>query len=149
MIQYGGMDYSSRVRYLNTFEFQIIVGYTDLILHCRDIQAKVWTHMVFVWNRSTRVGKLYLDGASAGEKAYTGQDIDLNLTNHTTYELGFKKDTKEILHGSLRDLMVFLRPLTFGEAFILYSKLCIFYSMQLQAHCERFEPRSLLISSIG
>ena len=53
--------------------------------------------MVFVWNRSTRVGKLYLDGESAGEKDYTGQDIDLNLTNHTTYELGFKKDTKEIL----------------------------------------------------
>ena len=82
--------------------------------------------MVFVWNRSTRVGKLYLDGESAGEKDYTGQDIDLNLTNHTTYELGFKKDTKEILRGSLRDLMVFLRPLTFGEVFILYSKFCIF-----------------------
>ena len=133
-------DYSSRVGHLNAFEFLIIVGYIDLILYCRDIHAKVWTHMVFVWNRSTRIGKLYLDGAFAGEKHYTGQDIDLNLTNHTTYELGFKKDTKEILHGSLRDLMVFLRPLTFGETFILYSKFCIFYCMQLQ---------SLLLSSIG
>ena len=105
--------------------------------------------MVFVWNRSTRIGRLYLNGASAGEQHYRGQDIDLNLTNHTTYELGFKKDSKYTLHGSLRDLMVFLRPLTFGEAFILYSKLCIFYCMQLQAYCERFEPRSYLTSSIG
>ena len=83
--------------------------------------------MVFVWDRSTRIGKLYLNGAYAGEQHYTGHDIDLNLTNHTTYELGFKKDTKEILHGSLRDLMVFLRPLTTWEASILYSKFCILY----------------------
>ena len=82
--------------------------------------------MVFVWNRSTRKGRLYLNGASAGEQHYRGQDIDLNLTNHTTYELGFKKDSKYTLHGSLRDLMVFLRPLTIGEVFILYSKFCIF-----------------------
>ena len=82
--------------------------------------------MVFVWNRSTRRGKLYLDGEFAGEQHYTGQDIDLNLTNHTTYELGFKKDSKKTLHGSLRDLMVFLRPLTFEEAFILYSKFWYF-----------------------
>ena len=86
--------------------------------------------MVFVWNRSYRVGKLYLDGVYAGGtySVYTGQDIDLNLTNHTTYELGFKKDTKERLHGSLRDLMVFLRPLTTEEAFTLYSKFCFLYS---------------------
>ena len=85
--------------------------------------------MIFVWDRSTRIGKLYLNGEYAGEKqsAYTGQDIDLNLTNHTTYELGFKKDTKERLSGSLRDLMVFLRPLTTREASILYSKFRILY----------------------
>ena len=85
--------------------------------------------MVFVWDRSTRIGKLYLNGEYAGEEqsAYTGQDIDLNLTNHTTYELGFKKDTKERLSGSLRDLMVFLRPLTTREAFTLYSKFCILH----------------------
>ena len=75
--------------------------------------------MVFVWNRSTRTGKLYLNGVYTGEQHYTGQDIDLILTNHTTYELGFKKDTREILHGSLRDLMVFLRPLTTEEALTL------------------------------
>ena len=81
--------------------------------------------MVFVWNRSTCTGKLYLNGVYTGEQHCTGQDIDLILTNHTTYELGLKKDTKEILHGSLRDLMVFLRPLTTEEAFILCSKFCI------------------------
>ena len=85
--------------------------------------------MVFVWDRSTRTGKLYLNGAHAGEKqsAYTGQDIDLNLTNHTTYELGLKKDSMKKTRGSLRDLMVFLRPLTTWEAFTLYSKFCILH----------------------
>ena len=85
--------------------------------------------MVFVWDRSTRIGKLYLNGAHAGEKqsAYTGQDIDLNLTNHTTYELGLKKDSMKKIRGSLRDLMVFLRPLTTREASTLYSKFCILY----------------------
>ena len=106
----------------------MILSNIDLLLYFREIYAKIWTHVVFVWDRSTRIGKLYLNGAHAGEEqsAYTGQDIDLNLTNHTTYELGFKKDSKYTLHGSLRDLMVFLRPLTFGEVFILYSKFCIF-----------------------
>ena len=81
--------------------------------------------MVFVWNRSTCTGKLYLNGVYTGEQHCTGQDIDLILSNHTTYELGLKKDTKQILHGSLRDLMVFLRPLTTEEAFTLCSKFFI------------------------
>ena len=104
----------------------MILSYIDLLLYFRGIHAKTWTHVVFVWHRSTRIGKLYLNGEYAGEKqsAY----IDLNLTNHTTYELGFKKDTKERLRGSLRDLMVFLRPFTTEEAFTLYSKFCILYS---------------------
>ena len=107
----------------------MILSYIDLLLYFREIYAKIWTHLVFVWDRSTRIGKLYLNGAYAGEKqsAYTGQDIDLNLTNHTTYELGFKKAAKESLRGSLRDLMVFLRPLTTWEAFTLYSKFCILH----------------------
>ena len=107
----------------------MILSNIDLLLYFREIYAKIWTHVVFVWDRSTRIGKLYLNGEYAGEKqsAYTGQDIDLNLTNHTTYELGFKKDTKERLSGSLRDLMVFLRPLTTREASILYSKFSILY----------------------
>ena len=107
----------------------MILSYIDLLLYFREIYAKIWTHVVFVWDRSTRIGKLYLNGAHAGEEqsAYTGQDIDLNLTNHTTYELGFKKDTKERLSGSLRDLMIFLRPLTTREASILYSKFSILY----------------------
>ena len=107
----------------------MILSYIDLLLYFREIDAKIWTHVVFVWDRSTRIGKLYLNGEYAGEEqsAYTGQDIDLNLTNHTTYELGFKKDTKERLRGSLRDLMVFLRPLTTREASILYCKFCILY----------------------
>ena len=83
--------------------------------------------MVFVWDRSTRIGKLYLNGAYAGEKPCTGQDVDLNLTNHTTYELGLKKDSMKKIRGSLRDLMVFLRPLTTREASTLYSKFCILY----------------------
>ena len=118
----------------------IVHGYNDLLLYFRDIHAKVWTHMVFVWNRSTRIGRLYLNGASAGEQHYTGQDIDLNLTNHTTYELGLKKDTQEILHGSLRDLMVFLRPLTFGEAFMLYSKFCIFIACKYRRTVKGLNP---------
>ena len=83
--------------------------------------------MVFVWDRSTQIGKLYLNGAYAGEQHYTGHDIDLKLTNHTTYELGLKKDSMKRTRGSLRDLMVFLRPLTTWEAFTLYSKFCILY----------------------
>ena len=108
----------------------MLVGYIDLLLYFRDIHAKIWTHVVFVWYRSTRTGILYLNGEYAGERqsAYTGQDIDLNLTNHTTYELGFKKDSKKRLRGSLRDLMVFLRPLTTEEAFTLYGKFCFLNS---------------------
>ena len=80
--------------------------------------------MVFVWNRSTLKGTLYLDGKKNGEQAsnYQGPDIDLNPTNHTMYELGYKKDTKEVLNGFLRDLAVFLHPLKPAEAFTLYSK---------------------------
>ena len=80
--------------------------------------------MVFVWNRSTLKGILYIDGEQSGEKAseHRGPDIDLNPTNHTMYELGFKKDTKEVLNGFLRDLTVFLRPLKAAEVFTLYSK---------------------------
>ena len=108
----------------------MILSYIDLLLYFRDIYAKIWTHVVFVWHRSTRIGKLYLNGECAGEEqsAYTGQDFDLNLTNNTTYELGFKKDTKERLRGSLLNLMVFLRPLTPEEAFTLYGKFCFLYS---------------------
>ena len=86
---------------------------------------------MFVWNRSTRKGKLYFDGVEAGEASseYQGQDIDLNLTNHTTYELGCKKDTKELLHGFLRDLAMFLRPLTPGEVFTLYSTFFLLFSI--------------------
>ena len=91
----------------------------DFLSYSRDIHEKIWTHVVFVWNRSTCTGKLYLNGVYTGQQHCTGQDIDLILTNHTTYELGFKKDTREILHGSLRDLMVFLRPLTTEEALTL------------------------------
>ena len=83
--------------------------------------------MVFVWDRSTRIGKLYLNGAYAGKKQYTGNDIDLNPTYHTTYELGLKKDSMKKIRGSLRDLMVFLRPLTTRETSTLYSKFCILY----------------------
>ena len=80
--------------------------------------------MVFVWNRSPPKGTLYLDGKKSGEKDSNLREpeIDLNPTNHTMYELGYKKDTKEVLHGYLRDLAVFLRPLKPAEAFTLYSK---------------------------
>jgi len=92
---------------------------------------------VFVWNRSTRKGKLYFDGVEAGEASseYQGQDIDLNLTNHTTYELGYKKDTKELLHGFLRDLAIFLRPLTPGEVFTLYSTFFVIFNA-VQKRCS-------------
>ena len=95
--------------------------------------------MVFVWNRSTRTGKLYLNGVYTGEQHYTGQDVDLILTNHTTFEIGFKKGTKEILHGSLRDLLVFLRPLTTEEAYTLCSKSCTLY-----CDCRRVDIKALL-----
>ena len=107
----------------------MILSYIDLLLYFREIDANIWTHVVFVWDRSTRIGKLYLNGEYSGEEqsAYTGQDIDLNLTNHTTYELGLKKDSMERTRGLLRDLMVFLRPLTTTEASTLYSKFSILY----------------------
>ena len=107
----------------------MILSYIDLLLYFRAIYAKIWTHVVFVWDRSTRIGKLYLNGAHAGEKqsAYTGQDIDLNPTYHTTFELGLKKDSMKKIRGSLSDLMVFLRPLTTREVFTLYSKFCILH----------------------
>ena len=107
----------------------MILSYIDLLLYFREIDANIWTHVVFVWDRSTRIGKLYLNGEYSREEqsAYTGQDIDLNLTNHTTYELGLKKDSMKRTRGLLRDLMVFLRPLTTREASTLYSKFSILY----------------------
>ena len=105
----------------------MILSYIDLLLYFRKIYAKIWTHVVFVWYRSTRIGKLYLNGANAGEQLCTGHDIDLNPTYHTTFELGLKKDSMKKIRGSLRDLMVFLRPLTTWEAFTLYSKFCILH----------------------
>ena len=48
--------------------------------------------------------------------------MDLNPTNHSIYELGFKKDSNEVLHGFLRDLAIFLRPLKPAEVLTLYSK---------------------------
>ncbi len=79
---------------------------------------------MFTWNRITRKGKLYFDGIQVGDtpSSYTGQDIDLNLTNHTLYEIGSRKDTGEVLQGSLRDLAVVLRTLSPGDVSKLYSK---------------------------
>lgn len=92
-------------------------------------------HLVFIWNRKHRNGKLFINGEKFGDvtSSYQGSDIDLKLTNHTVYEIGLKKDTGEVLHGSLRDLAVFLRALTPGDVFILYSKflLCILLLSQL------------------
>ena len=105
----------------------MILSYIDLLLYFREIYAKIWTHVIFVWDRSTRIGKLYLNGAYAGEQHYIGHDIDLNPTNHTTYELGLKKDSMKKIRGSLRDLMIFLRPLATWEPFTLYSKFCILH----------------------
>ena len=96
---------------------------SDVYLH-REIAPNEWTHVVFVWNRGTRTGTLYLNGSHAGElkSTYNGPDIDLNSANHSTYELGLQKGTKNLLHGYLRDLAVFLRPLTPEEVFNLFSK---------------------------
>ena len=105
----------------------MILSYINLLLYFRDVHQKIWTHVVFVWDRSTRIEKLYLNGAYAGGQRCIGHDIDLNPTNHTTYELGLKKDSMTKIRGSLRDLMVFLRPLATWEAFTLYSKFCILH----------------------
>ena len=85
--------------------------------------------MVFTWNRQDLKGKLYLDGQSFGESTstYTGADIDLKLTTHTAYEIGLKKDTGEVLRGSLRDLSVLLRTLSPGDVLKLYSKFCFIF----------------------
>ena len=79
---------------------------------------------MFTWNRTTRQGKLYFDGIQVGytTSSYQGHDIDLNLTNHTVYEIGLKKDTGEVLQGFLRDLAVVLRTLSPGDVSKLYSK---------------------------
>ncbi len=101
-------------------------SWNSKFIYCynRYLKANVWTHVVFTWNRKTRKGKLYFDGIQVGDtpSSYTGQDIDLNLTNHTMYEIGFKKDTGEVLQGLLRDLAVVLRTLSPGDVSKLYSK---------------------------
>lgn len=99
----------------------------QFVCYHRKIYGNVWTHVVFTWNRKTRKGKLYFNGFEVGEKTsdYQGQDIDLNLTNHTVYEIGFKKDTGEVLQGSLRDLAVFLRTLSPDDVYKLYSTFCL------------------------
>jgi len=99
-----------------------------------EISANVWTHVVFTWNRKTRKGKLYFNGKQVGDttSSYQGQDIDLKLTNHTVYEIGFKKDTGELLQGSLRDLAVFLRTLSSADVSKLYSKFHLFLFILLK-----------------
>ena len=90
--------------------------------------------MVFTWNRETRKGKLYFNGKQVGDttSSYQGQDIDLKLTNHTVYEIGFKKDTGELLQGSIRDLAVFLRTLSPADVSKLYSKFYLFLFLLLK-----------------
>lgn len=90
--------------------------------------------MVFTWNRKTLKGKIYFNGEKVGDttSSYQGHDIDLKLTNHTVYEIGFKKDTGELLQGSLRDLAVFLRTLSPADVFKLYSKFCLFLFVPLK-----------------
>ena len=89
--------------------------------------------MVFTWNRKTRRGKLYFNGIQVADtvSSYQGQDIDLKLTNHTVYEIGFKKDTGELLQGSLRDLAVFLRTLSPADVTKLYSKSIYFVPLKV------------------
>lgn len=91
--------------------------------------------MVFTWNRKTRKGELYFNGKQVADttSSYQGQDIDLKLTNHTVYEIGFKKDTGELLQGSLRDLAVFLRTLSPADVSKLYSKFHSFLFLILKA----------------
>ena len=90
--------------------------------------------MVFTWNRETLKGKLYFNGEKVGDTTsnYQGRDIDLKLTNHTVYEIGFKKDTGELLQGSLRDLAVFLRTLSPADVSKLYSKFHLFLFVLLK-----------------
>lgn len=107
---------------------------------------------MFVWDRSTLKGKIYIDGKLNSETAstYKGSDIDLNLTNHTLYELGFKKDTKDVFNGYLRDLAVFLRPLTPGEVSTLYSKFLWWVSMNyLMALYEQCSSKVLTSRYVG
>ena len=89
--------------------------------------------MVFTWNRKTRRGKLYFNGIQVADtvSSYQGQDIDLKLTNHTVYEIGFKKDTGELLQGSLRDLAVFLRTLSPADVTKLYSESIYFVPLKV------------------
>lgn len=107
--------------------FSFTSSTSKFVCYHRDIYANVWTHVVFTWNRKTRKGKLYFNGIQVGDttSSYQGQDIDLNLTNHTVYEIGFKKDTGEVLQGSLRDLAVFLRTLSPDDVYKLYSTFCL------------------------
>ena len=90
--------------------------------------------MVFTWNRKTRRGKLYFNGIQVADKisSYQGEDIDLKLTNHTEYEIGFKKDTGDLFQGSLRDLAVFLRTLSPADVSKLYSKFHLFLFLPLK-----------------
>ena len=89
--------------------------------------------MAFTWNRLTREGKLYTNGKlSKSEKSpHDGADIDLNPTNHVSYEIGFKKDTGETLSGFISDLMVFKRYVMAAEVLELFSKFLACTMLQL------------------
>jgi hypothetical protein len=50
------------------------------------------------------------------------KDIDLQQTNHISYEIGAKKDTSQFFRGCLRDLMIFNRALDYRTMLLLYSK---------------------------
>ncbi|XP_048584250.1 uncharacterized protein LOC5517652 isoform X2 [Nematostella vectensis] len=87
----------------------------------RSFPSNKWVFVAMTWDRGNREFCLYRDERRQGCMSYIGNDVDLKQTNHTKYEIGLKKDTGNMMHGCISDLMVFDRKLEVGEIMKLYS----------------------------
>ncbi|XP_031570827.1 uncharacterized protein LOC116305127 isoform X2 [Actinia tenebrosa] len=96
-------------------------------LHIR-IPSGEWTFTGFSWNRQTKRAVLFRDQYSKQKTVDKNiKNINLRVTNHTFYEIGFKKDSGQRFRGCLRDLTVFGYAISVGEMLFRYmpsSTLC-------------------------
>lgn len=80
-----------------------------------------WTHIVFVWNRETKVATLYQDGANVHRTTpLTGSDIDFVAPTSSEFDVGYKRDSQRVTKaGWFRELLVFDRAVTSEEVNII------------------------------
>jgi hypothetical protein len=100
-----------------------VFWYVFLFYYLRRIPSGKWTYTGLSWNRQTRTAILYKDTYFKRLVVNSNiKNIDIRVTNHTFYEIGFKKDSKQRFRGCLRDLTVFDRALNPGEMQFRYRK---------------------------